>query len=186
MGITDHLTCLLRNLCVGQEATVRNGHRTTDLLKLEKKKVCKGYILSPHLFICRVSSVQLLSHVQLLVTPWTAACQPYLSKTNSRSLPKLMSIESVMPCNHLILCRPLLLLLSIFPCIRVFSNESVLRIRWPQFWSFSFSISPSSEYSGLGRVISWHWLSWRMERGRAFMTGQMIGGRMLITLAEIQ
>ena len=96
------------------------------------------------------------------------------------------SIKSVMPCNHLILCHPLLFLPSIFPSIRVFSNESVLRIRWPQFWSFSFSISPSSEYSGLGRVISWHWLSWRMERGRAFMTGQMIGGRMLITLAEIQ
>ena len=95
------------------------------------------------------SVVQLLSHVQLLVTPWTAACQPYLSKTNSRSLPKLMSIESVMPCNHLILCRPLLLLLSIFPCIRVFSSESALHVRWLQYWSFSFSMSPSNEYSGL-------------------------------------
>ena len=83
------------------------------------------------------------------MTPWTAACQASLSITNSRSLLKLKSIESVMPSNHLILCRPLLLLPSIFPSIRVFSNDSVLRIRWPKYWSFSFSISPSSEYSGL-------------------------------------
>ena len=83
------------------------------------------------------------------VTPWSAACQASLSITNSRSLLKLTSIESVMPSNHLILCRPLLLLPSIFPRIRVFSNESALRIRWPKYWSFSFSISPSSEYSGL-------------------------------------
>ena len=94
-------------------------------------------------------SVQSLSHVQLFVTPWTAAHQASLSITNSRSLPKLMSIESVMPSNHLILCRPLLLLPSIFPSIRVFSNESVLRIRWPKYWSFSFSISPSNDYAGL-------------------------------------
>ena len=83
------------------------------------------------------------------MTPWTAAHQASLSITNSRSLPKLMSIESVMPSNHLILCRPLLLLPSIFPSIRVFSNESVLRSRWPKYWSFSFSISLSNEYSGL-------------------------------------
>ena len=83
------------------------------------------------------------------VTPWTAACQASLSITNSRSLLKLMSIESVMPTNHLILCHPLHLLPSIFPSNRVFSNESVLRIRWPEYWSFSFSISPSNEYSGL-------------------------------------
>ena len=83
------------------------------------------------------------------VTPWTAAGQVSLSITNSQSLPTLMSIESVMPFNHLILCRPFLLLPSIFPSIRVFSNESVLHIRWPKYWSFSFSISPSSEYSGL-------------------------------------
>ena len=83
------------------------------------------------------------------VTPWTAAGQVSLSITNSQSLPTLMSIESVMPSNHLILCRPFLLLPSIFPSIRVFSNESVLHIRWPKYWSFSFSISPSSEYSGL-------------------------------------
>ena len=90
------------------------------------------------------SSIQLLHHVQLFVTPWTAACQASLSVTNSQSLLKLMSIESVMPCNHLIFCCPLLP--SILPSIRVFSNESVLCIRWPKYWSFSFSISPSNEY----------------------------------------
>ena len=95
------------------------------------------------------SSVQLLSRLRLFATPWTAARQASLSITSSGSLLKLMSIESVMPSNHLILCRPLLLLPSIFPSIRVFSNESVLHIRWPKYWSFSFSISPSNEYSGL-------------------------------------
>ena len=95
------------------------------------------------------SSVQSLSCVQLFASPWTAACQASLSITNSQSLLKLMSIESVMPSNHLILCCPLLLPPSIFPSIRVFSNESVLHIRWPKYWSFSFSISPSNEYSGL-------------------------------------
>ena len=90
-----------------------------------------------------------VAHVQLFETPWTAVCQASLSITNSWSLPKLMSIESVMPSNHLILCRPLLLPPSIFPSIRVFSNESVLHIRWPKNWSFSFNISPSNEYSGL-------------------------------------
>ena len=96
-----------------------------------------------------VSSVQSLSGVWLFATPWTAACQAYLSITSSRSLLTLMSIESVMPSNHLILCCPLLLLSSIFPSIRVFSSESVLCIRWSKYWSFSFSISPSNEYSGL-------------------------------------
>ena len=95
------------------------------------------------------SSVQSLCRVRLFATPWTAACQASLSITNSRSLLKLRSIESVMPSNHLILCHPLLLPPSIFPSIRVFSNESVLLIRWPEYWSFSFSISSSSEYSGL-------------------------------------
>ena len=95
------------------------------------------------------SSVQLLSHVQIFVTPWTAACQASLSITNSWSLLKFMSIETVMPSNHLILCHPLLLLPSVFPSIRVFSHELVLRIKWPEYWSFSFSISPSNEYSGL-------------------------------------
>ena len=83
------------------------------------------------------------------VTPWTAARQASLSITNSRSLPKLMSIESVMPSNHLILCRPLLLLPSVIPSIRVFSNESALHMRWPKYWSFSLNISPSNEHSGL-------------------------------------
>ena len=103
------------------------------------------------------SSVQLLSRVQLFVTPWTVARQASLSITNSRSLLKLRSIMSVMPSNHLILCHPLLLLPSIFPSVRVFSNESVLCIRWPKYWSFSFSISPSNEYSGLisFRVDCW-------------------------------
>ena len=96
-----------------------------------------------------VSSVQSFSHVQLFVIPWTAAGQASLSITNSQSLSKLMSIESVMPSNHLILCYPLLFLPSIFPNIRVFSNESALRIRWPKYWSFSFNILPSKEYPGL-------------------------------------
>ena len=98
------------------------------------------------------SSVQFSSVPQscpLFVTPWTAARQSSLSITNSRSLPKIMSIESVMPSSHLILCCPLLLLPSIFPSIRVFSNESALRIRWPKCWSFSFNISPSNEHPGL-------------------------------------
>ena len=95
------------------------------------------------------SSVQSLNRVQLFVTPWTAARHTSLSITNSQSWLKLMSIESVMPSNHLLLCRPLLLLPSIFPSIGVFSNESVLRIWWPNYWNFSFSISPSNEYSGL-------------------------------------
>ena len=95
------------------------------------------------------SSVHLLSHVHLFVTPWTAACQASMSITNSQSLLRLMSIESVMPSNHLILCRPPLLLPSVFPSIRVFSNESALRMRWPKNWSFSFNINPSNEHSGL-------------------------------------
>ena len=95
-----------------------------------------------------ISSVQLLSRVQLFATPWTAACQASLSITDSWTLLKLTSIKSVMPSKYLILCHPLLLP-SIFPSIRVSSNESVLYIRWPKYWSFSFSISPSNEYSGL-------------------------------------
>ena len=103
------------------------------------------------------SSVQSLSRVWLFVTPWTVARQASLSITNSQSLPKLMSIESVMPSNHLSLCYPLFLLPSIFPNIRVFSNESVLCIRWPKCWSFSFNVSPSNEHSGL--------ISFRMDFG---------------------
>ena len=92
------------------------------------------------------SSVQSLSRVQFFATPWTTACQASLSITNSRNPPEPMSIESVMPSSHLTFCRPLLLLPSIFPSIRVFSNESDLRIRWPKYWSFSFNISPTNEH----------------------------------------
>ena len=101
-------------------------------------------------------SVQSLNHVQLFATPWTAARQASLSITNSQSFLKVMSIESVMPSNPHILCHPLLLPPSISPSIRVFSNESVLHVRWPKYWSFSFSISPSNDYSGL---ISF-WMDW--------------------------
>ena len=102
-----------------------------------------------NLIIDMFAVVHLLSCVRLFAIPWTAACQASLSFTISQSLFKLMSIESVMPSNHLIFCHPLLLLLSVFPIIRVFSNESALRIRWPKYWSFSFTINPSNEYSGL-------------------------------------
>ena len=111
---------------------------------------------SPGFSSVHVSSFQSLNHVQLFVTPWTAARQASLSITNSQSLLKLMSIELVMPSNHFILCHPLLLLPLIFPSIRDFSNESILCIRWPKYWSFSFSISHSNEYSGL--------ISFRMDR----------------------
>ena len=110
--------------------------------KLEKSQSCILYSV-------QFSSVQLLSCVLLSMTPWTAARQASLSIANSWSLLKLISLESVMPSNHLILCHPLLLPPSIFPSIRVFSNESVLCIRWPKYWSFSFSISPSNEHPGL-------------------------------------
>ena len=96
-----------------------------------------------------ISSVQSFSHVRLFVIPWTAAYQAPLSITNSWSLLKLISIESVIPSNYLNLCRFLLLLLSIFPSIRVFSNESALCVKWPKYWNFSFNISPSNEYPGL-------------------------------------
>ena len=106
--------------------------------------------ISPHYILKPLwSSVQLLSRVQLFATPWTAACQTSLSIASSQSLLKLMSIESVMPSHHLTLCCPLLLPPSIFPSFQVFSDESVLRIRWPKYWNFSFSINPSNEYSGL-------------------------------------
>ena len=101
------------------------------------------------LLLVQFSSVQLLSHVRLFMTPWTTECQASMSNTNSQSPSKLMSVESLMPSNHLILCRPLLLLPSVFPSIRGFSNESALRIRWPKYWSYSFNISPSNEHPGL-------------------------------------
>ena len=112
-----------------------------------------GHVVSPFdlswTLLVQFSSVQSLSHVWLFVTPWTGACQASLSITNSQSLPKLMSFESVMLSNYLILCHPLLLLPSIFLSIRVFSNESALSIRWPKYWNFSFNISPSNELFGL-------------------------------------
>ena len=116
------------------------------------------------------SSVQLLSCVQLFATPWTPAHQASLSITNSWSLLKLMSIVLVMPCSHLILCHPLLLPPSIFPSMGVFSNESVLHIRWPKYWSFSFSISPSSEYSGL-ISFKMDWLDLRAVQGTSLQVG---------------
>ena len=111
---------------------------------------CLWFYIRKQLFsIIQYSSVQSLSRVQLFATSWIAARQASLSITNSRSLLKLMSIESVMPSSHLILCHPLLLLPPVPPRIRVFSNESILCMRWPKYWSFSFSISPSNEHSGL-------------------------------------
>ena len=127
--------------------------------KVESEPCLKSALLfpgCPSLFFASLpfpdsvsQSVQSLSHVRLFATPWTAACQPSLSITNSWSLLKLMSIESEMSSNYLILCHPLLLPPSIFPSSRVFSNESSHHIRWPKYWSFSFSISPSNDYSGL-------------------------------------
>ena len=148
--ITDYLTCLLRNLYAGQEATVRTGHGTTNWFQIWKGE-CQGCILWPCLFslYAEFSSVHSLSRVWLFETPWTIAHQASLSITNSGSPPKPMSIESVMPSNDLILCHPLLLLPSIFPSIRVFSNESALCIRWPKYWSFSFNFSLSNEHPGL-------------------------------------
>ena len=128
---------------------VLHSYTSSIQLKFNRGKL-KIYIINS-----KFSSVQSLSHIRLFATPWTAACQASLSITNSRSLLKLMSIESVMPSNHLTLRHPLLFLPSIFPSILVFSNESVLCIRWPKYWSFTISLS--NEYSGL---ISFrlHWL----------------------------
>ena len=114
---------------------------------MRKSNQCHQLLALIQLYL--FSSVQSLSHVWLFATPWTTARQASMSITNSRSPPKPMSIELVMPPNHLILCRRLLLLPSICPSIRVFSNESALHIRWPKYWSFSFNISPSSEHPGL-------------------------------------
>ena len=127
---------------------IGNYVETENILLVSWNQVGSGYenVWCP--LMC-ISSVQSLSCVQHIATPWTAACQAFLSITSSWSLLKLMSIESVTPSNHLILCHPLLLPPSIFPNIKVFSKESILRMRWPKYWSFSFSISPSNEYSGL-------------------------------------
>ena len=123
-----------------------------------------SFFSSVRFFLSHYSSSVQFSHVQLFATPWTATCQASLCIPNSQSLLKLMSIESVMPSNHLILCHPLLLPPSIILSFRVFSNESVLCIRWPKYWSFSFSISPSNEYS---RLISFRmdWLDLLESKG---------------------
>ena len=124
-----------------------------------KGTIGRKKIIKAHSVQSQVVVVQLLSHVWLFATPWPAACQASLSFTISRSLLRLMSSESVMPSNHLILCHPLLHLPSIFPRIKDFSNELVLHIRWPKYWSFSFSISPLNEYSG---SISFR-MDWRLD-----------------------
>ena len=126
----------------------RTPHFSSTCLEIDSLSIQSRNSL-PRPDVNALQSVQLLSRVWLFVTPWTAAHQASLSITNSWSLPKLMSIKSVLPSNHLILCRLLLLPPSVFPRIRVFSNESALRIRWPKYWSFSFNISPSNEYSEL-------------------------------------
>ena len=112
-------------------------------------KLLRNYVLNSNPVSVQFSSVQLLGRVQLFVTPWTTTRQASLFITNSRSLLKLMSIESVMPSSHLILYRPLLLLPRIHPSTRVFSNESTLHMKWPKYWTFSFSLSPSNEHPGL-------------------------------------
>ena len=138
------------NPCAGKIPWRRKWQPTPVFLpgKSHGQRSLMGYI--------KFSSVQLLSHVRLFATPWIIACQASLSITNFQSPPKPVSIESVMPSSHLILCRPLLLLPPIPPSIRVFSNESTLRMSWPKYWSFSFSISPSNEHPGL--------ISFRMDK----------------------
>ena len=126
------------------------------IIQLQKPITIEKYIICKYAFLAQFRSVQSLSRVRLFVTQWIAAHQASLSTTISRSSLKLTSIESVMPCSHLILCHPLLLLPPIPPSIRVFSNESTLRMRWSKYWSFSFSISPSKEHPGL--------ISFRMDR----------------------
>ena len=132
------------------------------LIKELQKALTEGIIFMDDL-LYSVSSVQSIRCVRLFATPCTAACQASLCITNSWSLPKLMSIESVMPPNHIILCCPLLLLPSIFPSLRVFSHESALRIRWPNYWSFSFNISPSNEHPGL--IFRMDWLDLLVVQG---------------------
>ena len=148
----------------GTSMQVKKQQLELDMEQWTGSKLGKDYVKAVYyyllfffhlaLLICMLSSlqfssVQWLSHVQLFVTPWTTAHQASLSITNSQSLPKPMSIESVMPSSHLILCHPLILLPSIFPSIKGFSNESALHIRWPKYWSFRFSITPSNEHPGL-------------------------------------
>ena len=137
-----------RHNSLGEEGATQN---TLDMENMSRARlVIPCFQIEIHFIsLPQFSSVQFFSHVRLFATPWTAVHQASLSITNSRSLLQLMSIKSVMPSNHLNFCRPLLLPPSVFPNIKVFSSESVLHIRWPKDWSFSFSISPSNEYSGL-------------------------------------
>ena len=151
MDVADEYKHYKQSACMSRSSVELRSHNRGSELHGKRTQTHGGLKLHSLEF----SSVQLLSHVWLFATPWTVVSQASLSINNSQSLCKLMSIESVMPSNHLILCHPLLLLPSIFPSIRVFSNESVLHIRWPKCWSFSFKISPSNEYSGL--------ISFRME-----------------------
>ena len=141
----------LRLLFLGRKATTNLDSllKSRDITLPTKVRLVKAMVLPLVMYKCDFSSVQSLSHVQLFATPWTAARQASLSFTISRSLLKFMSIELVMPSNHLILCHPLLLLPSIFPSIKIFSNESALHIRRLKYWSFDFSISLSNEYPGL-------------------------------------
>ena len=160
-------TCLLRYSKVGGITVVARFYIKIALRKIEGRVgglLLEGSDRNLMAWISKFSSIQSLNHVQLFATPWMAACQASLSITNSWSLLKLMSIMLVMPSSHLILCRPLLFLPPIPPSIRVFSNESTLRMSWPKYWSFSFSISPSNEHPGL---ISFrlHWLDLLVVQG---------------------
>ena len=160
LGDGDYDCCEHSNidLCVDMLLVLLDDHLRTRLLD-HMDSICFNLLRNCQSFpnwlwhfaflSIHFSSVQLLSRVWLFATPWTAEHQASLSISNSWSLPKPVSIELVMPSNHLILCRPLLFLPSMFPSIRVFSNESALRIRWPKYWSFRFNISPSSEHPGL-------------------------------------
>ena len=148
MGIPHQLIWLLRNLYAGQEATVRTGHGTTHWLQTGKE-VCQGCILSPCLFNLYAEFSSVAQSCPTLCDPMNCSVLGLLVHDQLQSPPKPMSIESVMPSNHLILCHPLLLLTSIFPSIKVFSNESALCIRWPKYWSFSFNISLTNEHPGL-------------------------------------
>ena len=137
------------NIWAGESRRKKNNMGTLMDLRIGKPQKSQQLITVKHIRLICQKANQSLSHVQLSATPWTAARHTSLSITNSWSPHKPMSIESVMPSNHLILCRPLLLLPSIFPSIRFFSNDSTLPMRWPKYWSFSFSISPSNEHPGL-------------------------------------
>ena len=149
MCLVVKVWCCKEQYCIGTWKVRYMNQDKLDVVKQEMARVNINILGISELKWMRISSVQSLSNVQLFETPWIATCQALLSITNSQSLLKLMSIESVMPSNHFILCHPLLLLSSIFPSFSVFSNELTLWIRWPKYWSFSFSISPSNEYSGL-------------------------------------